>query len=312
MYCVHWQRELQSNWKTLWVLLTGKDLLHRPVLGMQPSIYWTQIIALTTNPKRPHGIKGSPKMLSKNCCNCLAHACISQCSCPHCTTFLENLDHRHLAVRCGWRKVKAGVGVCTECDGECHDPNGVWQKMSGGLVPFITTMLCPAVSVPGLFVQSIDPLSGLEIPGERRPVKMIKRECWLGLCKKCGWDVRFAKFPLLPVTIKEDDDTVRQEHVRACPREARLDRDTTYHQFQMMERGQTKDGKPYRQSEWAPISSDRRTFYFRLYEWMTDFLPHYYKVRWHETFDKVFNKLYRRLAFDKLPDQTPAPASMKG
>lgn len=331
VYCVHWGRELRSNFKTLWVLLTGKDVNHEPVAGMQPAETWKQIIRLTTTPKRPEGIKGSPDMLSKNCCNCFVHAAISQCSCPHCTTFLENLDHRHLAVRCGWRKLKPGVGECTECGGACHDQKGVWLNMSGGLVPFISKMLCPAEPLPGVFVRSIDPNTGLEIPGELRPVKMIRKECWLGTCKDCGWDNRFAQFPLLPVTIEEDADTERQEFVRACPLEARLDRDTTYHQFQMMERGQTKDGKPYRQSEWSPIRSDRRTFYYRLYAWMQNFLPHYYKVRFHETFDKVFTPLYKRLAFttfptvtdetptaeecppfSTVPDQTPAPASMQG
>ena len=311
-YCVHWQRELRSNWKTLFVLLTGRDVNNNRIEGMEPSSWWKQIIKLTTTEKRPHGIKGSPAMLKKKACRCLAGACISQCSCPHCTHFLENLDHRHLAVHCGWRKVKPGVGECKECGGACHDPKGAWLNMSGGLVPFITNMLCPAVPVPGVYVRSVDPLTGLEIPGEVAPVKMIRKECWLGRCKDCGWNNRFANFPKLPVKVKEDDDTERTEFVHACPREARLDRNTTYHQFKMMERGLTKDGKPYTQSEWTPVTSDRRTFYYQLYSWMQNFLPHYYKVRWHETFEQVFVQLYKRLAFTKLTDQTPAPESMKG
>ena len=36
------------------------------------------------------------------------------------------------------------------------------------------------------------------------------------------------------------------------------------------------------------------------------FLPHYFKVVWHEAFDKVFSMQYKRLAFDK------AHVSMKG
>ena len=53
-------------------------------------------------------------------------------------------------------------------------------------------------------------------------------------------------------------------------------------------------------------------FYYKLYEFMTDFLPHYYKVLWHEKFDKVFEQQYRRLAFVGMPNQPQPHASMKG
>ena len=328
-YCVHWQRELRSNWKTLFILLTGKDIRGTPIEGMQPSSFWKQITRLTTTAKRPHGIRGSPKLLSKGCCRCLASPEISQCSCPHCTTFLENLDHRHLAVRCGWRKMSSCIpviipstpsateplgngSICSACGGDCHDPDGAWQKMSGGVIPFLSHLLCPAVEVPGLSVAAVDPLTGLEIPGESVPVQMIPHACWHGKCSKCGWNNRFKNFPLLPVTIQEDAQTERQVFVRACPREARLDRNTTYHEFRLMERGQTAEGKPYTQSEWTPITANRRVFYYQLVQFMNDFLPHYYKVLWHEAFQKVFQQQYKRLAFVSLPSQPQPSPSMRG
>lgn len=312
-YCVHWQRELRSNWKTLFVLLTGRDASGNEVDGLEPTTWWKQILTLTKSDKRPHGIKGSPATLSKKACRCLAGACISQCSCPHCTTFFENLDHRHLAIQCGWRKKKADDDdVCRKCGGGCHDRHGAWLKMSGGLIPFTRHILCPAITVPGVFVSAIDPTTGLEIPGQQSPIKMIPKKCWLGLCSKCGWDNRFAQFPLLPLTLKEDGQPDREVFVRACPREARTDANTTYHQFLKMERGTTSDGKPYTQPEWTPVVADRRTFYYRLHQFMETFLPHYYKVRWHESFDQVFKQEYRRLAFLGMPDQPQAHASMKG
>lgn len=142
-YCVHFARELRGNWKKLWVILTGKDLDNVPVEGLEPTKYWVRIVRITTTPERPNGIIGSPKMLSKICCRCFQCATISQCSCPHCTHFCENLDHRHLAVIQGWRKAPVSLIVpecgdaesvpvtsteCRECGGDCVDPNGVWKK----------------------------------------------------------------------------------------------------------------------------------------------------------------------------------------
>ena len=96
---------------------------------------------------------------------------------------------------------------------------------------------------------------------------------------KCGWDNRFHKFPLLPLTLKEDDDTTREVFVRACPKEARTDKYTTYHdEFRKMERGTGGDGKVYTQTEWTPVTCNRRMFYYQLVQFMNDFLPHYYKV----------------------------------
>ena len=147
-YCIHWQRELRMNWKSLYVLLTGRDVYGSPVAGLQPSLWWERIVRITTTPKRPNGIVGSPKLLSQRACRCFARACISQCSCPHCTTFLENLDHRHLATMCGWRRQSLCVVVpeseetataendrCTKCGGDCQDPDGPWKKMSAGPLP---------------------------------------------------------------------------------------------------------------------------------------------------------------------------------
>ena len=310
-YCVHWQRELRSNFKTLFVLLTGTDNNGNQVAGMEPSTYWRQIQELTKTSTRPQGIKGSRKLLSKNCCPCLVHACISQCSCPHCTQFLENLDHRHLAVKCGWRKISRGQ--CDKCGGECNDPDGPWRAMSGGLLTFTKTLLCPAVEVPGVITHAIDPFTGFEIPGDTKPVKMIPRRCWLGKCAKCGWNNRFKNFPRLKLQLDEDAETTREVFVRACPLEARLDINTTFHMFQNMERGTASDGtSSYTQPEWTPITVSRRKFYYRLYEFMIDFMAHYYKVRWHECFDEVFREQYRRLAFVGMPDQPQPTPSMKG
>lgn len=268
---------------------------------------------LTRTPKRPDGIIGSYKMLSKKSCRCLAAACISQCSCPHCTTFLENVDHRHLAVNCGWRKKdNDGDGDCTACGGECNDPKGTWRSMSGGVLTFLQKMLCPPVAVPGVYVNAVDPLTGLEKPDEREPVMMIPRPCWLGKCSKCGWENRFKNFPLLSLTIAEDENSEREVTVRACPREARLDKNTTYHQFVKMERGTSADGSAYTQPEWTPVTVNRREFYYRLHTFMEDFLPHYFKVRWHDAFDRVFFQLYKRLAFARIDGQPKAPATMKG
>ena len=290
-YCVHWQRELRRNWKSLFVLLTGMDTLGSPVAGLGPTSWWKKIQRITKTDKRPGGIIGSPKMLSKHACPCLAAACISQCSCPHCTTFLENLDHRHLATTSGWRRTTAVCVVvpasgatsadghpCDKCGGACQDPNGPWKKMSAGLLPFLSTLLCPPVELPNVRIAAVDPNTGLEIPGESLPVKIIPRKCWLGECADCGWDKVFASFPLLPLTLEEDSTTSREVFVRACPREARLDAHTTYHEFRKMERGSCVDGKPYVQPEWTPVTCTRRMFYYQLVEFMRDFLPHYYKV----------------------------------
>ena len=180
--------------------------------------------------------------------------------------------------------------------------------MSGGLVDFITSMLCPAVPVGDLTVMAVDPLTGLEIPGNVKPVMMIPQKCWLGTCTKCGWNNRFSNLPLLPVKI--DDDT--EVFVRACPREARLDVNTTYHQFQNMERGLNEDGTSYTQPEWTPVVTSRREFYYRLFQFMENFLPHYYKVLWHEAFDEVFMQQYKRLAYAGMPEMPQAPESMLG
>ena len=326
-YCVHFARELRGNWKTLWILLTGKDLNNVPVEGLQPLRYWLRIAAITKTPERPLGIIGSPKMMSKMACRCFHHHAISQCSCPHCTQFLENLDHRHLAVIQGWRKAPVCIVVpdsaptsepttdskCSECGGECHDPEGTWRKMSGGLISFLTHMLCPAVELPNVSIASVDVTTGLEIKGSDVPVKMIPRKCWLGECQKCGWNNRFHNFPLFPVTLKEDDESEREVFVRACPREARNDKYTTYHEFRKMERGAVDaDGKVYTQTEWTPVTCTRRMFYYQLVEFMRDFLPHYYKVLWHQAWDKVFLQEYRRLAYVGMKDQPQPLPSMKG
>lgn len=185
------------------------------------------------------------------------------------------------------------------------------MRMSGGLIPYLKYMLCPPVPIPGLSVASVDPLTGLET-SEVSPVTMIRRECWLGKCVKCGWNNRFKNFPLLPLTIEEDGNTEREVFVRACPVEATLDKTTTYHEFVKMERTTSEDGKTFTQPEWTPMVVNRRLFYYRLYTFMEDFLPHYYKVRWHEAFDEVFNQQYRRLAYVGMPGQPQPLESMEG
>ena len=202
-------------------------------------------------------------------------------------------------------------GECTSCGGLCHDPNGAWLQMSAGLIPFVERLLCPPVAVKGLAVAAVDPLTGFEIPNETTPIKLVKRECWLGRCPHCGWNNRFKTFPLLPVTIK-DGDVESEVFVRACPREARLDLNTTYHQFIKMERGTGRDGQPYTQPEWCPVVVNRRLFYYRLHEFMQDFLPHYYKVLWHQAWEQVFTQQYKRLAFLGMKDQPQPHASMVG
>lgn len=322
-YCIHWQRELRRNWKSLFVLLTGMDTDGNPVAGLEPLSWWKQIVRLTTTPTRPNGIKGSYRMLSQRACKCLVGACISQCSCPHCTTFLENLDHRHLASQFGWRKTAVCVPVpgdaarsetdkCVQCGGECHDPSGPWKQMSGGLIPFLTHMLCKPVAIPNVRVNNYDPTTGLELPGDSAPVMIINKKCWLGECSKCGWENRFSHFPLLPLKITEDDDTEREVFVRACPVAACTDKFTTYHEFRKMERGAGKDGQAYTQTEWTPITTNRRLFYYNLVEYMKTFLPHYFKVLWHEAWEKVFVQHYKRLAYVGIPSQPQPHSSMKG
>ena len=299
------------------------DTNGNPVAGLEPTSWWRQIQRLTTTAKRPNGIKGSFRLLSKRACPCLVGACISQCSCPHCTTFLENMDHRHLASQFGWRKTAVCVPVplgegtsettdCVQCGGDCRDPNGVWKLMSGGLIPFLSQMLCEPVEIPNIRVNNIDPTTGLELPGVSTAVMIIKKKCWLGECSKCGWENRFSKFPLLPLSIKEDADTEREVFVRACPVAACTDKYTTYHEFRKMERGPGKDGQAYTQTEWTPITTNRRLFYYNLVQYMKTFLPHYFKVLWHEAWEKVFVQNYKRLAFVGIPSQPQAHTSMRG
>ena len=322
-YCIHWQRELRRNWKSLYVLLTGMDTDGNPVNGLEATSWWKQIVRLTRTPTRPNGIKGSYQMLSKRACPCLVGACVSQCSCPHCTTFLENMDHRHLASQCGWRRKSVCVPVprdadtseteeCVQCGGDCRDPNHPWKKMSGGLIPFLRQMLCEPVAIPNVRVNNYDPTTGLELPDDSAPVMIIKKECWLGKCSKCGWENRFSKFPLLPLQLTEDGDTEREVFVRACPVAACTDKFTTYHEFRKMERGPGKDGQAYTQTEWTPITTNRRLFYYNLVEYMKTFLPHYFKVLWHEAWEKVFVQHYKRLAYVGIPSQPQPHPSMKG
>ena len=88
---------------------------------------------------------------------------------------------------------------------------------------------------------------------------------------------------------------------------------TTYHQFLQMERSsQKEDAASYTQPEWTPVVTSRREFYYRLYQFMETFLPHYYKVLWHEAFDEVFMQQYKRLAYTGMPGQPQAPKSMIG
>ena len=184
--------------------------------------------------------------------------------------------------------------------------------MSGGVIPFTHKLLCPPVPIPGVYVNAVDPNTGFEKTDESKPVMMIPKACWLGKCSKCGWHNRFSKFPLLPLTIKEDENTEYQVQVRACPREARLDKNTTYHQFIKMERAKNADGSAYTQPEWTPLTVNRREFYYRLMLFMEDFLPHYFKVKWNDAFDKVFFQQYKRLAFVGLEGHPQPPKSMIG
>ena len=119
-------------------------------------------------------------------------------------------------------------------------------------------------------------------------------------------------FHVLPLKIKEDENTEREVFVRACPRAACTDKFTTYHEFQKMERGPGKDGEAYTQTEWTPITTTRRLFYYNLVQYMKTFLPHYFKVLWHEAFEKVFVQQYKRLAFVGIPSQPQPYPSMKG
>ena len=291
--------------------------------GLEPTSWWRQIQRLTTTPTRPNGIRGSFRLLSKRACPCLVGACISQCSCPHCTTFLENMDHRHLASQFGWRKTSVCVPVpvgataadkidCDQCGGDCLDPNGPWKCMSAGLIPFLSHVLCKPVEIPHIRVNNYDPTTGLELADDNVPVMIVPKKCWLGECSHCGWDNRFAKFPLLPLKINEDEHTEREVFVRACPRVACLDKFTTYHEFRKMERGPGKDGQAYTQTEWTPITTNRRLFYYNLVQYMKTFLPHYFKVLWHEVWEKVFVQQYKRLAFMGLQHQPQPYPSMVG
>ena len=72
------------------------------------------------------------------------------------------------------------------------------------------------------------------------------------------------------------------------------------------------DGSAYTQPEWTPLVVTRREFYYRLLLFMEDFLPHYYLVKWHDSFDKVFFQLYKRLAFVGMEGHPQPPESMKG
>ena len=168
------------------------------------------------------------------------------------------------------------------------------------------------MALPNIRVNSYDPTTGLELPGENAPVMMVSKKCWHGECSDCGWDNRFANFPLLPLKISEDENTEREVFVRACPRAACMDKFTTYHEFRKMERGPGKDGQPYTQTEWTPFTTTRRLFYYNLVQYMKTFLPHYFKVLWHEAWEKVFVQHYKRLAYVGIPSQPQPHSSMKG
>jgi len=230
-----------------------------------------------------NGIKGKPD-LSKAKCKCLYHPSIIQCSCSHCTTFFENLDGRNVKMK-GWRK----DAKCDACGNNCNDESGSWLNFSKGLGEFVTSMFCPAVEIPGLCLPDINPNTGKEVDGTSRPFKMVQRRCWLGECKECGWDIRFKSMPLLPLEVPEEDGSARLEHVRCCPYEAKdLCSSTIWHEFRKVQRGFTKTGEPYFQSEWVPVEGSIRLFYYQLRQFYDIFCPHYYRVLWNETYDKLF------------------------
>ena len=135
-YCVHWQRELRSNWKSLFVLLSGLDARGNPV----------------ARGPRANIVVEADSAANKNSYKAQRHHWIL----PDTT---ENT-------------------ACNKCGGECQYRNGTWAKMSGGLIPFLTEMLCPPVVIPNVVrLGNIEPTTGLEIPGDTTAVFMIRTKC---------------------------------------------------------------------------------------------------------------------------------------
>ena len=64
-YVTHWRRELRGNWKTLFLMLSGRDVNGDPVPGFEPTEEWNRILLLTKDVhKHGNGIKGTPALLS--------------------------------------------------------------------------------------------------------------------------------------------------------------------------------------------------------------------------------------------------------
>ena len=94
MHVLHPGREMRHDINTTFALLSGRDKRGEKIEGFSAQPEWKEIIRLTTTSKRQEGIKGSPKIVSRNMCVCMSHAKTSQCSCPYCCHYVENADVR--------------------------------------------------------------------------------------------------------------------------------------------------------------------------------------------------------------------------
>ena len=122
-YVLHPGRELRHNIQTTFALLSGRNKYGEEIPGFDAQPEWAEVIEHTTTAARPNGIKGNPKIISRNLCMCKAKT--SQCSCPACSHYVENCDVRDR--RFAYRTV-ATNNECTLCTGDCK--SGLWRTFT--------------------------------------------------------------------------------------------------------------------------------------------------------------------------------------
>ena len=231
IYDIHEARRLNFTKEEILDKLTGRNRMD-PKNPNEPHPVFKEIRRGTSTKKRPDGIKGSMKLLGQCMCPCLRPIGVYFCSCPICTTFVDNLLRFHRN-RGEWHRIantrrkkeiidkrgplkegespvvltEADYG-CKACNGRCHS-GGVYRTLSSSASSCLASILCEKECFPELDLKRIDK-NGLETE-EVDKFKVYKRSCCSGSCtratrnktnttifeRRCGWDATFDKFKLV-------------------------------------------------------------------------------------------------------------------
>ena len=177
-YILHPGREFRHNIQTTFALLSGRNKHGEEILVFDVQPEWDEVIELTKTPARPNGIKGDPRIISRNKCKCMCKAKTSQCSCPACSHYVENCDVRDR--RFAYRTVTANE--CTLCTGDCK--SGMWRTFTSSVVKYRSTMMCAPEIVD--WIPDVDKDTGEEMTTSS-PLRMHRKKCYFGTCNHCGY-----------------------------------------------------------------------------------------------------------------------------